>query len=146
MLHQGILCRAVHKVESLKSGNPTKLLLRRQPWFDAKCQLFRQRWHNAHYYLGAKHSNTHACYAKYAQACTVAVRPFDTQLPKLLKSNPNGYYDCIYPNRGTKVAAECSASDYQQHYKRVFELPADIRQEIVPNPDQALLPFLPSCM
>ena len=27
ILQQGILCGAVHKVESLKSGNPTKLLL-----------------------------------------------------------------------------------------------------------------------
>ena len=31
MLHQCILCGAVHTVDSLKRGNLTKLLLRRQP-------------------------------------------------------------------------------------------------------------------
>ena len=64
----------------------------------------------------------------------------------LLKSNRNAYYDHIYPNRGPKATVEYSARDYWQHCKCVFELTADTLQEIIHNPDPALLPFLPAFM
>ena len=60
----------------------------------------------------------------------------------LLKSSPSSYYDHIYPNRGPKAAAACSVGDYWQHCKRVFELLTVTPQEIIPNPDPDLLPFL----
>ena len=108
------------------------------------CWFYRQGWHDARHCLGAQHSHTCACYAKYTRACAVATRHFDVHLPMLLKSNPSTYYNHIYPNRGPKAAAACSVGDYWQHYKRVFELLAVIPQEIVPNPDPDLLPFSPS--
>ena len=62
----------------------------------------------------------------------------------LLKSTPSAYYNHIYPSRGPKTAAACSVSDYQQHCKCVFELPAAIPQEIILNPNPDLVPFLPT--
>ena len=75
-------------------------------------QLYRKGWHDALHRLGAQHSHTPACYAKYTYACVVATRCFDASLPMLLKSNPSTYYNHIYPNRGPKAAAACSVGDY----------------------------------
>ena len=112
MLRQGVSCGVVHEAARMRSGNPTKLLLRCQPWLDAVCQLYRSEWHDVRHRLGARNSHTCAWYAKYTRACAIATKCYDVCLPMFMKSNPGSYYDHIYPNRGPKPAAASSVDDY----------------------------------
>ena len=77
MIEQGSECGAVRVIRSSRTGNPTKLLLHGQPWFDVQCALAQQTWHQQRHQLGAQHSNTRASYAHYTDACSWACRCFD---------------------------------------------------------------------
>ena len=125
LLQQEHACGAIRVISTRGPCNPTKQLLRQQPWFNASCHVTRKAWHTARHQLGTKHSTTRATYSEYTRVCKRVYSQFTSTLPVLHKHNPKAYYDTIYPSRGQHTQAGCSVDSYEQHCQRVFHLPTE---------------------